>query len=223
MTVEARPLSEILLVRHGETTWNQEGRYQGQRDAPLSETGRAQARALAIALQGVDLVAAYASPLSRSRETAEIIVRGRGVPVLVHAGLLEINHGAWEGMLAREVAVRYPETVAAWHDRPGSVRMPGGETLAEVRDRAWAALIEIAAAHPGERLLVVGHDAVNKVLLAHILGLGVEGFWRLSQDNGAINRLELHWRGGVPEGRAVLVNDTCHLDPNQRGTGQTAV
>src|SRR4051794_22300124 len=104
----------ILLVRHGETPWNREGRYQGRTDIPLSETGAAQVRALGVRLAPIPIHVAYASPLSRAKNTAEAILAGRTIPLWLEAGLLEISHGEWEGKLATDVELSHAEMFGVW-------------------------------------------------------------------------------------------------------------
>src|SRR5437660_11939806 len=104
----------ILLVRHGETAWNREGRYQGRTDIPLSPDGERQVRALGARLASIPLAAAVASPLSRARTTAEAVLAGRTLPLELDAGLLEISHGEWEGKLASDVARDHAEMFGVW-------------------------------------------------------------------------------------------------------------
>ena len=99
----------ILLVRHGETSWNREGRYQGRTDVPLSEVGEAQVAALAARLAELPIAVAAASPLVRARRTAQVILGERAVPLETHPDLIEISHGGWEGQLASDLEVSHPE------------------------------------------------------------------------------------------------------------------
>src|SRR5262245_8331457 len=129
----------ILLVRHGETAWNREGRYQGRTDIPLSETGQAQVRSLGERLRAVPIKIAIASPLSRARATAEAILEGRSVTLAIEPRLSEISHGAWEGQLASDVERAHAELFGIWKTAPGrdSPAGPGAETLGDVEARAW--------------------------------------------------------------------------------------
>lgn len=200
-------MTRFIIVRHGETTWNREGRYQGQKDTPLSPFGREQGEMVARALRDIPLQAAYASPLRRAYDTAVMCARYHGIPVQRDERLLEINHGAWEGLQAAEVEARYPELLRKWHTTVVDVRMPGGETLAEVQRRAVAAIYDIAARHDGQTVLVVGHDAVNKAVLCHCLDISLAHFWQIKQDNTCINVVE--YQDG--RFRMVLLNSTAHL------------
>ncbi|HQY49101.1 MAG TPA: histidine phosphatase family protein, partial [Thermomonas sp.] len=180
---------KILLARHGETPWNAEGRYQGQVDIPLSEVGLDQAAALGQRLQDVQVDRAVASPLARATRTAQLALGEDRTPMLTFDdGLLEIAHGEWEGLLASEIAQRDPQRLQAWKDAPESVLMPGGESLQMVLERAWPAL-ERACVGLGadDTLLVVAHDAVNRVLLARILGLPLAKLWGFRQAPATLN------------------------------------
>ena len=126
----------LLLARHGETPWNAEGRYQGREDIALSATGEAQARALGERLRARRIDRALASPLSRARRTAELALGPDRASLLsIDAGLMEIAHGSWEGLLAPEIRERDPERARAWRETPDEVQMPGGESLQQVLDR----------------------------------------------------------------------------------------
>lgn len=197
----------IILIRHGETTWNIEGRYQGQEDTPLSPRGIAQGKRAAEALKDIPIDVCIASPLSRARDTCRFAADFHGLPVLTDERLTEISHGAWEGVLAEEIAARYPKEFRLWHTRPNLVQMPGGENLEDVRRRARAAFDDIAAKYDGKTVLAAAHDAVNKVILCDILGLSMAHFWQIKQDNACINVIEYD-KGAW---RLVLMNSTVHL------------
>ena len=150
-------MTKLCLVRHGQTDWNLEGRYQGQSDVPLNENGRFQARTLAQKLQHHPFAAIYTSDLERARETAEIIAASLHLPVTIDARLREINQGEWEGQLVDIIKARYADL---WEQRkvdPASVRPPGGETVGEVAARVQAALDDIARIHPSASVLVASH------------------------------------------------------------------
>ena len=204
----------ILLVRHGETAWNREGRYQGRTDIPLSADGERQVRALGERLLSTPIAVAIASPLSRARTTAEAILAGRTSPTLeLDAGLLEISHGAWEGMLANEVEIAHAEMFGVWRSAPGrsSPAGPGAETLGDVETRAWAVL-EKACVRLGtnDTLLITAHDAVNRVILCRVLGLPLERVWRFRQAPAALNILS---GPSLDDLQIVRLNDSEHSQP----------
>ena len=116
----------IILVRHGETTWNIEGRYQGQEDTPLSERGLRQGHLLAEGLHHIPIDVCISSPLQRSYQTCKFCADLHKLPVATDERLLEINHGSWEGVLAPEIAKQFPQEFALWHTKPHLVQMPDG-------------------------------------------------------------------------------------------------
>ena len=198
----------ILLARHGETPWNAEGRYQGQEDIPLSPVGEGQARALGERLREVTITRAVASPLRRARHTAELALGQRDLPLTLDPGLMEIAHGTWEGLLASEIREADPERLRLWREAPHEVLMPEGESLQHVLDRAWPAF---ARATEGlgddDTLLVVAHDAVNRVLLCRILGIPLAQLWGFRQAPTTINLLE---GPDVDHLEVVRLNDCSH-------------
>lgn len=198
----------VLLVRHGETAWNAEGRYQGQRDIPLSPVGEAQAKALGIRLADVPIARAVASPLSRARRTAEIALGERASMLTTDEGFAEIAHGDWEGKLTSEIRASDPERLRAWREAPESVRMPGGESLGEVMERAWAAFVRAGEGlDRDDVLLVAAHDAVNRLLIARVLGLPIGRLWSFRQAPTTINLLEGR---DVEALEVVRLNDCAH-------------
>ncbi len=203
---------KILLARHGETPWNAAGRYQGQIDIPLSEAGEVQAAKLGDRLRDVTITRAVSSQLTRARSTAEAALGESRKHILrIDPRFQEIAHGDWEGLLAQEIAERDPVTFQAWRDAPQTVQMPQGENLQQVLDRAWEGL---AAACDGlgkdDTLLVVAHDAVNRVLLCRIFGLGLDRLWSFRQAPTTLNLLE----GDDVDNLAVVrLNDCQHHTP----------
>lgn len=204
----------LLLVRHGETDWNRQGRFQGRIDVPLNQTGREQARQVAEFLRQVPIDFAISSPLARPRETAELIVQPhQGVSLALLDGLREISHGNWEGKLESEIEQRFPGDLHRWREHPAEVQMPQGENLSQVWERAiaaWESLVQSAQADPAQPKLglVVGHDATNKVILCHIAGAGPEQFWSFKQGNGAISVIDYPPAGGP---LLQTMNMTTHL------------
>jgi probable phosphoglycerate mutase len=202
----------ILLARHGETKWNAEGRYQGQVDVPLSEVGEAQARKLGDRLRDVHIDRAVASPLSRAKRTAELALGpSREAMLTLDPGFAEIAHGTWEGLLAAEIGAMDAERLRAWREAPETVLMPKGESLMHVLERAWPALRRATAGMgPEDTLLVVAHDAVNRVLLCRILGLPLARLWTFRQAPTTINLLEGQ---DVEHLDLVRLNDCQHHTP----------
>lgn len=202
----------ILLARHGETPWNAEGRYQGQIDIPLSPIGEAQAQALGERLKSVDITRAVASPLSRAQRTAQLALGGdRADMLLTEPDLQEIAHGEWEGLLASEIHEKDPSRLQAWREEPDTVLMPGGESLRLVLDRSWRGLAR-AAEGLGEHdtLLVVAHDAVNRVILCRVLGLPLSRLWTFRQAPTTLNLLE---GADLDSLEVVRLNDCAHHTP----------
>ena len=199
----------ILLARHVETAWNAAGRYQGQEDIPLSPVGEAQARALGERLREVRIDRALASPLGRARRTAELALgEARAGQLQLDDGFKEIAHGEWEGLLASEIGARDPERLRAWREAPERVQMPGGESLGQVFERAWAALERACdGLGTGDNLLLVAHDAVNRVLLCRVLGIPLDRLWSFRQAPTTLNLLE----GPAPDTLEVVrLNDCSH-------------
>jgi 2,3-bisphosphoglycerate-dependent phosphoglycerate mutase len=161
----------MLIARHGETAWNREGRFQGHADLPLSDEGRAQARALADELADVPLAAVYSSDLRRALETAEEVARRKGVEVQPVRELREVDVGEWSGLTWLEIQSRFPEGVRRHNDRGHGWET--GESYGEMAERVVGALRAIAARHGGERVLVVVHGGTMRAIAAHIDGVDV--------------------------------------------------
>jgi broad specificity phosphatase PhoE len=168
-------VTRLWLVRHGQTDWNVEGRWQGQTPLapPLNATGLAQARALAEELSRASFDALYGSDLLRARQTAEIIAARLELPVLFDPRLREVNLGTWEGLLGEEVARDFPLELAERRANPAHQRPPDGETVAEVAKRMRAALGDIASARPVGNVIVVTHGVTlaTALCIAHDLPL----------------------------------------------------
>ena len=203
-------MTRFILVRHGETEWNRNPRFRGQSDVPLNATGLAQAAAAGRAVAARwQPVAVYHSPLGRARQTAEAIAGPLGLIPQPHAGLLDIHFGHLQGLTVEEAQARWPDVTRSWIETPERTRFPGGETLVVVHDRGMAAVREIAARHPDQTVVLVGHQVMNRVILLGVLGLGLDRLWRIGQDTAAINVFDLDLRRN--EFTLLSLNDTCHL------------
>ena len=194
----------LYVVRHGETRWNLENRFQGWADQPLSERGEKQAVEAARMLVAVPFDAAYSSDLSRARRTAEIILDGRGLEAVPVKGLREMDIGNLDGLVVTEIEERFPDLLKAWREDPQSVTMPGGETLEQVSERAWAAVEPIVERHRGETVLLVAHHTINKTIICRTLGIPLAHFRTLRQPPCAISVIDFSDMGTFV--RAVNLN-----------------
>jgi len=201
-------LTRIYLIRHAETIWNNERRYQGTLNSPLSELGWDQSYRTRDALRHAPLRAVYSSPLVRAQETADVIAAPHGLPVMSVDGLSEIRVGEWEGLTTSEIEARYAEAVHQWYTTPHLARIPGGETIEEMRARAVRAFEEIRRRHEGETVAIVAHGGVNKSVILTALGAPLASYWRIRQHNACINVLEY----GGTRVRVLLINETAHLE-----------
>jgi len=206
----------LLLVRHGETEWNRVSRFQGGIDVPLNDNGRAQAQQAAEFLKDVPIDFAISSPMLRPKETAEIILQPHpNVQIELQEEFREINHGLWEGKLETEIKQEYPDLLRQWQVAPETVQMPEGENLQQVWDRAvacWDAIAQSAGVSDTELKtgLVVAHDAINKVILCHVLSLSPASIWCIKQGNGAVTVIDYpHGLEKAPILQAM--NITTHL------------
>jgi broad specificity phosphatase PhoE len=201
------PAMQVILVRHGQTDWNQEGIFRGRIDVKLNAAGIDEAGIIGAKLSGVDPDAVYSSPLSRALETARSIASFRDKRVTILDELVDFDFGAWQGLSREEAKARYPRVFAKWEKTPEKARIPGAETLDGVRKRVLGGLDSIRAAHPDGKVVIVSHGLINKVLLCAVLGLANSNFWKIKQDNGAISIFTYSSRGT----KLVLLNDTTHL------------
>ncbi|MFO7633002.1 MAG: histidine phosphatase family protein [Caldilinea sp.] len=186
-------MTELWLVRHGQTDWNLQGRYQGQADPPLNKTGLQQADLAAEKLAGRRYAALYSSDLERARVTAEAIGRKLGMEVLVDPRLREVNQGDWEGLLVTEIQTRYPaEWEARQRDRLHFRSPGGGESVQDVATRIWAAVDDLATRHPHESLILVSHGLALATILCRIQGLPLSQARELIPENAQAQCVEWH-------------------------------
>ena len=162
----------ILLVRHGETDWNRDNRFQGRADPPLNENGRRQARRLASQLTAAPVVSIYSSPLRRAHETAGILGGTLGLEPRLSPALMEVDVGSWSGLTRAEVEARYPEGYRRWLD--WHTGWDDGETYDELGRRVVAGLNALSESHPGERVLAVTHGGPIRSAIAASLGVAFE-------------------------------------------------
>ncbi len=204
-------MTELILVRHGETVWNVEKIYRGRADVDLDEVGIKQADLLGKYLSHWELEAVYSSPLKRALDTANIIARYHKIGVYITDGLIDFDYGEWQSLPEQEVRRSYPALIDKWHNNPQEVRMPGGESLADVRARAAGVVDDVLSKYEGS-VVMVSHRVVNKVLICSLLGLDNSYFWNIKQDVSGITIFN------YVDGRFVLTrhNDTSHLKELQK-------
>ncbi|MGD9375130.1 MAG: histidine phosphatase family protein [Anaerolineae bacterium] len=212
----------IVLVRHGQTAWNAGAgpeRFRGRMDLPLDNVGRQQAHAVARRLANEPIADIYASPLLRTQQTAAPLARALGLPVQPHRGLLDIDYGHVQGLTHAEAATAYPELVARWRMSPSQASFPGGEGLTAVQSRLLRLLDELVTRHPGQTVVLFGHQIVNKVLactlldvdlsdrpVRHELDRSLDRIWRLRQDTTGVSVFQQI--GGAWQ--TLCLNDVCH-------------
>jgi len=204
-------MAKLILARHGETVWNVEKVYRGRTDVNLDEVGIKQAELLGRYLSNRELGAIYSSPLRRALDTANIIARYQNIGVHVADGLIDFDYGEWQSLPEQEAKRLYPTLHNEWHNNPHRVRMPGGESLEDVRRRAIEVVNDVLSKYQGS-VVLVSHRVVNKVLICSLLGLDNSYFWNIKQDVGGITIFN------YVAGRFVLTrhNDTSHLRELQK-------
>jgi broad specificity phosphatase PhoE len=185
-------MTSLILVRHGETDWNVEGRYQGQADPPLNERGREQARQTAAEIAMLRPDAIYSSPLKRAWETAQIIAEVAGIPdVIPEPRLKEISQGEWEGMLVTEIQAEYPEEFRLWLEHPWQLKLPGRESLQDLEKRVMDAVNDILVRHRGEKVVIVSHKQPIAIIKIHFQGIPKEKIWEILPPNGGWEIIEV--------------------------------
>jgi broad specificity phosphatase PhoE len=208
----------VYVARHGETTWNLAGRYQGRRESGLTALGVRQGFALADAFERIEprVERIVASPLLRCSATAKFVADRLNVTLETDDRLLEIAHGTWEGRLRDEIAADDPERFRAWKERPADVAFENGETLAGVRAR-W---LNFAASFPdGGPALVVTHDAVVRVAILAAQARALDELWSVNVETAGFAEFE------VAAGRWTLVHENAngHLAGLHAATGGQAL
>jgi broad specificity phosphatase PhoE len=212
--------TRVYLVRHGATELSAEDRFAGETDVPLSDLGREQLRKLGRRLADEPIAAFYASPLGRTMESGRILAEPHGKPVTPKDGLREISHGRWEGKTRADVERAYPEEYARWEQDPYSFAPTGGETGLAVTARAMPVLLEIVAAHPGEKILIASHKATIRLMIGSLLGFDLRRYRdHLDQSPASLNILDFK---DVAHARLSLFNDTSHYSASPSETPEIA-
>ncbi len=204
---------KFFLVRHGETEWNRLGRFQGHEDIKLNDRGLSQAKETAKAAAEWGHSAIYASPLTRTVQVAEEMVKVTLVPVSKQPGLKELHLGDLEGVTGEEMRQGWPEVFSAWRSAPEKVSMPNGESLYQLRRRAWQAILDIEEKHSeDESVVVISHNFAIRSIVGELLGVPLENFHRMSLSLASVCTFDSDDRGR----RLTSYNSTGHLSSENR-------
>ena len=208
-------MMRLILVRHGQTEWNANGRYQGQSNVALSELGRRQAECLAAGfpVQGLDAI--YSSDLDRARETAECVGRKFGVPVRPEPAFRELSFGDWEGLTYQEISTRWPEEANKLFTAPDELKIPNGETFQDLQKHKKKKIDALCKEHADKNVAVFAHGAINKTILSGLMHIPLHYLWSIRQDNTAVNILRLDDGYVMVE----LINSTSHLGEDMISQG----
>ena len=196
----------LILIRHGETKWNQERRIVGHTQIGLNETGRRQAERLAWELREQGVSAIYSSPLRRAYQTAEAIARYHGLDVVVEDALKEFDAGDMNGLKIDEVYRDHGDFFNRWMEGEPDLKMPGGESVNELKRRAWPLIERILRKHRGETVIAVSHTITILTIINQALGMTLSNFRKLRLNIGSISILDFNDNGVS----LLRFNDTCH-------------
>jgi len=200
-------MGKLYIVRHGETEWNSQGRVQGHTDIPLSEAGRQQAQYTAERLKNVNFDIAYSSDLSRTSETAQIILGKRNIQVNTLTSLREYNKGVFEGLTVEEYSQRYPDQYDASLINDLDFAPESGESIRDVSERMSEFGTFVKSQHLNDDVLIVGHGGALRSLVADLLSLPIETAWKLVTGNCSLTIIHMYPDNSVLH----LYNDTSHI------------
>lgn len=196
---------QLILIRHGETLWNKEGRVQGTSDVELSAAGKKQAELLALSLKDHPLESIHASPLKRAHQTAEIINTFHHLDIQLHWDLMEMDQGDFEGFSFKELMASKKEFLQKWISDPASVKMPNGESLSELQNRAWRITEEIIG--KSQNALIVSHNFTIAAILCRLRNISLSEFRSTCVDTASKTIVRL----GKEKAIIDLLNDRSHL------------
>ena len=197
----------LIVVRHGETFYNAQRRFTGQSDVPLNPLGERQVAALGDCLATEQLDVIVTSDLERTRVTARTIAYNHGLHLQEDIDLRELAFGEWEGYTYDEVLARDANQVSMWRADPSKYAPPGGETVAQVRDRCARALQRWQTLYPEASVLWVTHGGLIGVLLCHVLDIDLKRRWQFRHDNASISEIRLSGDRAI----IVRLNETAHI------------
>ena len=198
----------VLLVRHGQTNSNVTGFYMGRSDEDLDELGHTQARRLSSRLSGWPVTSVYTSPLRRAYTTAAILAEPHMLELNLLDDLIELGLGDWQGLHMDEIKRRWPDVWQQSRIDPSEVIMPNGERFRQVTERAVRAFQSIVGSNPGKQVVMVTHEAIVKVIVAHVLGVSNSMYRRFEVNNASLSVV----RVANGNSRLITLNDTSHLE-----------
>ncbi len=198
---------KLFLTRHGQTDWNIAGKYQGQSDVPLNQTGILQAEALAKRLSAEKIDAIYSSDLSRAKDTAQAIANFHQLHINTDLCWRELNFGDWEGMNYKEMSAHSPELFENWMKDSTNISTPNGESLKQLAHRVKTAFDEIKNKHKDQTVLLVSHSGALQALLATLLGIELNFYWQFKISQASLSELKVYEDSVVLN----LLNDVNHL------------
>ncbi len=201
-------MGRLILIRHGDTKWSEEGRYMGTTDVSLNQRGIIQAKAISQVLCKEKLDIIYSSTLSRANATARIIAKKHKVTHLKDSRLNELCFGDWEGLTFTEIATKYTDQWKQWQADLESFSPPKGENVREFKDRVLSFLSFIQVDLGEQTVAIVSHGGSIKIMLLHALDTTLKSFWRLKVNLGSISRIEYYEGGPL----VTLINQTTHLN-----------
>ncbi|MFH1564222.1 MAG: histidine phosphatase family protein [Nitrospirota bacterium] len=204
-------MTKIILVRHGQTSWNLSEIFRGRIDIDLDSVGIEQAKLLGRSLSIMQINAVYSSPLKRALNTSIPIANYHQIEVNIDDRFIDINYGDWQGKSQEEVKETFKELYQKWLKDPHLLKIPDGETLEEVRIRAVIGLNQILSEHNEGTIVIVSHRVINKVLICALLGLDNSSFWQIKQDTACFSIFNYDERNFI----LTLHNESCHLKPIQ--------
>lgn len=201
-------MKRLYLVRHGQTSWNLEGRTQGNKDSSLTPLGIEQAKKLGEYFRNIELYEIYCSPLKRAYSTAQIIANIKNLDYKLDSRLVEMNFGEWEGLTRLEIKKKYPNGFKTWMEEPHLTNIPAGETI-EIAQRRIVEFVNSTIMESNkDTILVISHGTIIRLLLLNVLSMDLKHYYKLKQSNGSINLIEFRHYGPV----LIKYNDTCHMD-----------
>ncbi len=196
----------LYLIRHGETQNADQRCYKGHIDVPLSAKGENQMKKVADRIRNVPLSAIYTSDLQRARRSAEIVARPHNIKPEIKSPFKERNFGRWEGLTFNECRERFPEEFNAWVKNPVEASPVGGESTLDVKNRLVPALEKLLKKLRGETFSIVAHGGVNRIIICHLLGMPLQNIFRIEQNFGALNIIEIWEDAPVVK----LINGICY-------------